>query len=263
MGMERRGRGWVVVAALALAAAAAAAFTLVPALVGGGASPADAPPTDDARPALRLADRAGLVTVGLAARTEGHRFVLLSPDIGAPSPVVRRVTMRVGNGPASELSVAECGDDCVEVRAAMPEGPVRLDVEVAFAGRVATATFRFPWPASPDRRAALERAVRRTATIGRVSIRELVTSDPARGFYRNPVRTVSGRTLADLYAVAGARDVRELPAAGEYTRLAYDLPMVPAWIELVVAPDGRIVRDRFVTRNRLWTQTSVVAREAP
>lgn len=39
--------------------------------------------------------------------------------------------------------------------------------------------------------------------------------------------------------------------------------MVPAWIELVVAPDGRIVRDRFVTRNRLWTQTSVVAPGIP
>lgn len=245
----------VVAAVFAVAAVAAAAFALAPALIRAGASSADSPSTDDARPALRLADRAGLVTVGLAARPDGHRIRLLYPEVDLPAPVVSRATMRDGDGSVTELALTGCGADCVEARTATEDGPVRLAVEVTFGGRTETAVFRFPWPASPDRRAMLERAVRRTAAIGEVSAVELVTSDPARGYYRNPERTVSGRTLADLYAVAGARDVRQLPAVDGRTRLAYELPMVPAWIEVDIAPGGHIVRDRFVTQNRLWTQT--------
>lgn len=254
MHQRTRRAGLIVAAALALALAIALALVLGPVLdADGPGGPAAAEPPDR-RPALRLAQRAGLVSVGIEVRADGLRAALYPPEIDLPAPRVTRLALSADGAPAQDLPAAGCGDGCVQSRAPVPTGSIVLDVEVEYAERTRAARFRFPWPLPPGAGPLLARAVSASAGVPRVRVVERVTSDPEEGVYVNPPRIVAGEDLADMYGVGGARDVRELPARPGLRRVAYALPEVPLWVEVWIAADGRIVRDRFVSETRLWTQ---------
>jgi len=86
-----------------------------------------------------------------------------------------------------------------------------------------------------------------------LTVHERSTSDPRLGFSPSPTLRLSGRELleAQVYGVAGARDVRELPAgAGSRMRIiAYALPTAHLWYVLWIGRDGLIRRQRVTTPN--------------
>lgn len=210
----------------------------------------------DERPALRLAQRAGLVTVGLEVRDDGYRVALHPPEIeGMAAPTVTRMAVSPGGGPATTIPVASCGEACLVAEHEVPAGSIALDIDIDYADQESTARFRFPWPLPPDAQTLLERVTRKTAALDGVWVRERVTSDPRSGVYANPPKLVKGDDLANTYAAAGAQDARVLPAGQGLRRIAYHVPTVTLWVEVWIAPDGRIVRGRFISRTRLWTQT--------
>ena len=208
------------------------------------------------RPALRLAQRAGLVTVGLEVRDDGYRITLHPPEIeDMPAPAVTEMRVSSSGSRAAIIPVASCGEACSTADQNVPAGAVVVDVDIDYAKQQYTARFRFSWPMPPNGQPLLERAARKTATLDKVWVHERVTSNPRFGVYANPPKLVAGDDLANTYAVAGAQEARVLPASKGLRRIAYYVPTVTLWVEVWVAPDGRIVRDRFVSRTRLWTQT--------
>jgi hypothetical protein len=239
---------------LVLAVAALLAAVLVVAVTA--AENADGSRDDrPAGPGLRLADRAGLVTVAMTARPDGLELSLIAPNIDAAAPEVTEVQLGPARGAAALRETEACGEGCVLAPGRLPEGPLASRVRVAYAGREDTATFRFPWPLPRDAGPPLQDAVKRTADVARWTVREQVTSDPRGGMFANPVRVTSGQMLAGTWAPIGAVDPRELPAPGGWRRIAYALPAAPMWIEVWIAPDGRIARDRIVGPKHLLTRT--------
>jgi len=239
---------------LVLAVAALLAAVLVVAVTAAG----DADGSGDDRPTgpgLRLADRAGLVTVAMTARPDGLEFTLIAPNIDAAAPEVTEVEVRAASETAALRDTEGCGEGCVLAPGRLGEGPVVARVRVAYAGRDDTATFRFPWPLPRDAGPLLQDAVGRTADVARWTVREQVTSDPRGGVFDNPVRISSGQMLAGTWAPIGATDSRELPAPTGWRRVAYALPAAPMWIEVWIGPDGRIARDRIVGPKHLLTRT--------
>jgi hypothetical protein len=221
--------------------------------------PGDASDTGDAPvptgPAIRLADRAGLITVGMAAGADGLQLTLMRPEIDAEPPAVREVAVGVADGPLTPIPVKRCGDDCLLASTTLPRGHVVARVRIDFAGRTDTARFRFPWPLPVEADDLLADAEERTERLSRVLVRERVTSDPRGGFFPNPTRVVSGSLLAGTFGVPGAQDPRELPARGPLRRVAYAVPAAPMWIELWIGRDGIVRRDRIVGPNHLLQRT--------
>lgn len=210
----------------------------------------------DSRPALRLAQRAGLVTVGLEARDDGYRITLNPPEIDdMPAPTVTGMRVSSNGRRAATLPVASCGEACSTADENVPAGSVALDVDIDYASQQDTARFRFSWPMPPNAQPLLERVARRTSALDKVWVRERVTSNPRSGLYANPPKLVTGDDLANTYAAAGAQDARVLLASNGLRRIVYYVPTVTLWVEVWVTPGGRIVRDRFMSRTRLWTQT--------
>lgn len=210
----------------------------------------------DRRPALRLAQRAGLVTVGLEVRDGGYRITLHPPEIkGMPAPTVAQVRVSLNGRRAVTIPVASCGAECSAADQNVPGGSVALEIDIDYANQQETASFRFRWPMPPDAQPLLERAARKMAALDKVWVRERVTSNPRVGQYANPPKLANGEDVANTYAVAGAHDARLLPAPKGLRRIAYYLPTVTVWVEVWVAPNGEIIRDRFVSRTRMWTQT--------
>jgi hypothetical protein len=235
---------------LAVAALLAAGLVALASRPGGAADAAAL-----TAPALRLADRAGLVTVAMAAHAEGLQLALMAPEMEADPPVVRDVAVGRAGGPLASHGTEGCGDGCTRVPATLPRGDAIVRVRVDFAGRTDTARFRFPWPLPADASALLGRADERTRALSRVLVRERVTSDPRGGFFPNPDRVVTGDLLAGTFGVVGAQDPRELPAPGPVRRIAYAIPAAPMWIELWIAPDGTVRRDRVVGPKHLLQRT--------
>jgi hypothetical protein len=115
----------------------------------------------DSRPALRLAQRAGLVTVGLEARDDGYRITLNPPEIDdMPAPTVTGMRVSSNGRRAATLPVASCGEACSTADENVPAGSVALDVDIDYANQQDTARFRFSWPMPPNAQPLLERAAR-------------------------------------------------------------------------------------------------------
>ncbi|MEW6581330.1 MAG: hypothetical protein AB1416_01035 [Actinomycetota bacterium] len=237
----------VMVAGIGLAAALAA----IPILAGGGGTAQVAPPRG---PALRLADRAGLVTVNLAARAtslEVRTFPSQGVEVGRGSVRVR--AGRDGDAPV-DIATADCGAGCHLARIRLRPGVWSVAVVVAPRGaKPAAAAFSVPWPLGPGRDRLLRRAVASMARLRAVTVHERVTSDPRRGYTPSPTVTLTGRELlgAETYALGGARDVREIPGGGALRRIAYAIPPAHISYQLWVGPDGLIRRERIVGPNHL------------
>jgi hypothetical protein len=229
----------------------AAILVVVVAAAGDAGSEEDPP----GGPGLRLADRAGLVTVAMTARPDGLEFALMAPNIDAAAPEVTGVEVHAAGDVAASRETEACGEGCVLAPGPLGEGPLTARVRVAYAGRDDTAVFRFPWPLPPDAGPLLKDAVGRTADVARWTVREQVTSDPRGGVFDNPVRVTGGPMLAGTWAPVGAVDPRELPAPAGWRRVAYALPAAPMWIEVWIGRDGRVARDRIVGPKHLLTRT--------
>lgn len=236
---------------MALAAAALLAIGLVAAitLAGGQSTGADDVPAPEG-PAVRIGGRAGLVTVGIAARARSLELTLIGPDIDGDEADLREIRLTTRSGGSSILHARSCGPACYLVPAVLERGVSYLRLSTAFAARPGVVSLRIPLPAL-DAGALLQEAVRTTGRVPRVTVQERLTSDTNRRFFTKPSVRVSGSELITTYAADFAKDVRELPSVGRLRRIAYALPGAGMWVELWIRPDGVIVRDRITGPNHL------------
>lgn len=236
---------------MALIGATALALGLVAAvtLADDGSTTAEAPTAPEG-PALRVAGRAGLVTVGVAARPRSLELRLIAPNSGDGEGELRAVRLTTPAGVSRVLETRSCGPGCHVAPAVLERGVSGLRVSTSFAGRPGAATLRIASP-TPTASALLREAVTATARLSRVTVHERLTSDTNGRFFTNPPARVSGAKLVATYGADAATDVRELPPVGELRRVAYALPAAEMWFELWIRADGIIVRDRVTGPNHL------------
>ena len=201
-------------------------------------------------PALRIAGRAGLMTVAVAARPTSLEMRLIAPDVDGAAAELRTVRLTDPSGVPRVLTARGCGDGCYLAPVVLATGTSALTVETAFAGRQGRIELSIPWPA---RRAdpLLREAVRRTGRLRSVTVRERLTSDTNGRFFTNPTIRLAGSELVSIYGARSAQDVRELPPRGRSRRIAFALPAASLWFELSIGSDGVIVRDRITGPNHL------------
>lgn len=226
---------------------------VVAVLLAGGATPEPTRRPPDG-PALRLAGRAGLVTVGLAARERSLEFTLIGPEVDGSAVEIREIALVSPGGASTRLELRPCGPRCHLAPVALERGVSTVRVAVAFAGRPAAISMRVPWPLPPDGTALLEEAVAATGRLHTVTVRDRISSDPTRGFFSNRPERVRGAELVGFYAPDFAVDARELPAADGMRRVAYALPSADLWFEVWIGDDGLIRRDRVTGPNHLLRQ---------
>lgn len=250
-----RGRSGFPLAAMAMALLVAAGLVVAVGLGRGGGS-AEEPLARPTGPAVRLAARAGLVTVGVALRQQSVEIETLAPDGISLDRRSLRLRMGPPGGQRDAMEASRCGEGCYLALARPRRGLNRIEVTVSPRGEEsASVVLDVPWPPGPSQIALVRRAVAAMGRLRAVRLREQVTSDPRRGFSRSPPATLSGPKLlaVEAYALEGARDVRLLPELGGrgFRVVAYAIPAADIWYQLWIGPDGLIHRERIVLANHL------------
>jgi len=253
-------RRLTVVEATTLAGVLVAAAVLVnaappraPSAARASTAPLGPPPV--AEPALRLADLAGQLLVGLTAGPGKLQFMVVPPSEQPPAKLMLSAAARRPDGRSLDLYPRPCGSGCFSLRFALNRG---VTVVIAKASsnqwRGGEVRFAIPWPLAPARPQLLRRVAATMRALRSLTLTEAVSSGP--GSSTPPTAyTVSGRQFmqTELFGGGGV-DVRPLAQRGGLTELTFALPGSNVWYriwidrahrlrrELIIDPGHRIVR---------------------
>lgn len=238
----------VEVGALILVLAAAALLTNLAPPRSSAAVAQAVGPALGSRPAVRLAELAGQLVVGLAASERELEFRIVAPGSAPPDDARLSVDAERPDGSEADLYPRSCGNGCFTIRFRLPEGTTRITAHVKAAGwEGGEARFAVPAPLPPDRSGDLGRVIRAIRAVPLLTLVERVSSGPSS--VAAPAQyTLSGKAfLATEPFAGGAVDVRLLGRGGGLRQLSFALPASNVWYRLWIDTRDRIRRELILS----------------
>ncbi len=250
---------------LTLAEATTLAGVLVVAALLVNAAPPRAPiaasaastalgPPPVAGPAVRLADLAGQLVVGVTAGARELQFIVLPPGEQSPGKLKLSAEARRADGTSADLSPRSCGGGCFSSRFAL-KGTTLVAAKVSSsAWKGGEVRFAIPWPLAPERPALPRRVAATMRALPSLTLTEQVTSGP--GSSTPPAAySLSGRQFMQTEVFGGgAVDVNSLGTRNGLTEFVFAVPGSNIWYriwvdrryrlrrELILDPGHRILR---------------------
>lgn len=217
-----------------------------------------------AGPAVRLADLAGQLVVGLAATERELQFTIIKPGGEPAAGATLEAEAERPGAAGADLFPRPCGPGCFTIRFRLRSGRTTLLTRVSALGWTGgTARFNVPWPLPRSQPALLRRVARTMAAVPVIDLLEKVSSGP--GSVSRPFRfRLSGRALmaSELYR-SGAVDVRSLSRTGAPTELAFALPASTIWYRMTIDASNRVRRETIVSPGHLIHRTFSYPAVAP
>lgn len=260
-----RGERVALVGVLAITAVLASMPTPQP-VTASDAALAYPPPVRGAT--LRLGALAGQVNVGIVAAPRHLEVHLQVPEADPQADQAYRVQdVQVrGEGGRAPLSLRSCGQGCFFGTPRWRDGHNVVKLAVRAPGwRGGRVAFAFDWPIR-ERPQLLERVRTTMAEQPRVRVVELVTSDTSRPTPPAMKFASSGKQLLSNQPYKSGRvsTVADLGRRGRGTWLAFALPAQEVYVRMLVAPDGRVLRERITSpRHLILHRFSYPDRRAP
>jgi copper transport protein len=208
--------------------------------------------------------RAGLIGVHAQASTGQLVVRLTTPDSASGlvnAPAGTQLTGRLADpgGSARTLAFRRCGDGCFIAPATWRTGTSHLSLRTgtqAWTG--GTTALDVPWPARPGA-ALLSKAVDAMRNIDSFTLYERTTSDTDQG-PGNPMHiALTGQKFlqSEPYTEGRAGQAALGGKTTDGTVLLLGFPAENIEAALVVAPDGRILRETLTAPNHLVTRTFI------
>jgi copper transport protein len=202
-------------------------------------------------PAVRLADLAGQLVVGMAASERELQFTIIAPGQAGAAVAKLRAEAEPAQGKSVDLYPRPCGEGCFVIRYRLT-GETTITAAASVPGWTGgKVQFTVPWPLKPPADAALRRVARTMKGVPRLLLTESVTSGPGSG--GRPVGyTLRGKAFmaTELYG-GGAVDVREISRGDGLTQLAFALPGSNIWYRIWFDARDRLRREMIISPGHL------------
>ena len=234
--------------ALVLVLAAAALLSNLSPPRSRAASAAAIGPPPISGPAVRLAELAGQLVVGLAAGERELEFRIVAPGSAPVKDGRLSVDAERPDGSGVDLYPRPCGNGCFTIRFTLPAGTTRIAATAKADGwEGGEAHFAVPAPLPPERAGDLERVVRAMRAVPKLSLVERVSSGPSSAAAPASYTLTGKEFLATEVFKGGAVDVRLLDRRAGLRELSFALPASSVWYRLWVDQRDRIRRELILT----------------
>lgn len=205
---------------------------------------------------IRLGTLAGQVNVGLSA-AESHLEVHLQiPEQDPENDPVYALQGALSNartGGEKPLDFVSCGNGCFYAEPSWTRGSNEVSLSVEAEGwNGGRAEFDIAWPMTV-RQELLTKALKKLERTEQVVLREAVTSDTTGPFFGGEPDPMSGRRFlrAQPYKSGNVGSVIQLGRARGGTWIGLGLPSQQIYVRMLVASDGRIMREEITTPRHL------------
>jgi putative copper export protein len=225
-------------------------------------------PPPVAGPAVRLADLAGQLLVGVTAGAREQQFVVISPGRQSAGKLKLTADAR-RDGTSADLQPRPCGSGCFSIRFPLKRGITVVKARVSSSTLKGGAVrFAVPWPLAAERPGLVRRVGATMRALPSLTLTERVTSGPGS---RTPPATYSltGRQFMQTEVFGGgAVDVRSLGVRNGLTEFAFAVPGSNIWYriwvdrryrlrrELILDPGHRIFRTFRYGRSASGTRSA-------
>lgn len=207
-------------------------------------------------PAVRLADMAGQLVVGLAASDRELQFTIAPPsDQPKESVKLTADTVEPGGRPL-DLFPRPCGPECFTIRYALKPGRNVITAHVeSSVWRGGDARFVIPSPLSPEQPALLRRVAAAMRSLRTLRVTEAVTSGPGSGTPTAGYQLTGRQFMQTEEFGGGGVDVRVLGREGGLTELAFALPGSQIWYRMWIDRRYRLRREQILDPGHLIRRT--------
>ena len=215
-------------------------------------------------PALRLADLAGQLGVGIAATNSTLQFVIVPPS-DQPKESVRMTAEAIEpSGRSIDLFPRPCDPACFTIRYQLKPGLTKIRAQVGstvWQGGEANFTVQSPLPV--EKPLLLERVTNTMNRLRTVQLVERVTSGP--GSKTTPIPyTLTGKAFIQTEVFGnGAVDVRPIARSGGLTELAFAFPSSNIWYRIWIDQGFRLRRELILSPGHLIQRTFNYSRGRP
>lgn len=208
---------------------------------------------------LRMGELAGAINVGLVVAYDHLEVHAQAPESDPRAEQPYQLTaFRIADRKRRQLELDSCGQGCFFGTPSWREGTNVVDVRVDTPGwNGGQVRFEIPWPVR-ERPELLRRALDRMAAAPWIIVDEVVTSDTSRPDPPAGRQRLRGKELLELepYKSGSVGTVAELDQQGRNTWIGFGLQSQEVYVRLLVAPDGRVIREtisspRHLIRHRL------------
>ena len=211
------------------------------------ASSAALGPPPVAGPALRLAELAGQLVVGVTAGQKELQFTVLPPGTQPAGKLKLTADARRPDGSSADLYPRPCGSGCFSIRFALKPGTTQLKAKVSSSQwKGGVARFAIPWPLAPERPALVRRVAATMRALPSLTLTEQVSS--GFGSKTAPAAySLSGRQFMQSEVFGGgAVDVRSLGRRNGLSELAFAFPGSNIWYRIWVDRRYRLRRELII-----------------
>jgi len=201
-------------------------------------------PPPVAGPAVRLAELAGQLVVGLTAGARELQFTVLPPGNQATERLKLTADARRPDGSSADLYPRPCGSGCFSIRFALKPGTTQLKAKVSSSKwKGGEVRFAIPWPLPREQPALVRRVAAVMKAVPSLTLEESVTSGFGRGGKPSRFR-LSGLAFmkTELFG-GGAVDVRSLGRRNRVSEFAFALPGSNTWYRIWVDRRYRLRRE--------------------
>jgi hypothetical protein len=207
-------------------------------------------------PAVRLADLAGQLVVGLGATGRELQFTIAPPSDQPKESVKLTADAGEPGGRALDLFPRPCGQECFTIRYALKPGRNVITAHVGSSvWQGGDARFVIRWPLRPEQPALLRRVAAAMRVLHTLQVTEAVTSGPGS---RAPSGTyqLSGRRFMQTEEFAGGGvDVRVLGRERGLTEFSFALPDSEIWYRMWIDRRYRLRREQILDPGHLIRRT--------
>lgn len=204
---------------------------------------------------IRLGALAGQVNVGLATAQRHLEAQLEVPEFDPDVEQSYRLDGTVTNprGVTRKVDFQSCGNGCFYATPTWKRGTSTVSLSASAPGwHGGRAVLEVPWPVR-DRSDLLDRVIKTMAQEPTVVVDEWVSSDTSRPVASMPPEPMTGKELlrAEPYKSGKVGTVFELERTGEGTWIGFGLRSEQIYVRLLVAPNGRLLREEIVSPRHL------------
>lgn len=199
-------------------------------------------------PAVRLAERAGELSVYLAAASDALRLEVRGPG---DDPINAELDLAgiEPDGETLNLYPRTCGPDCFTMEFDWGAGVTHLSATLSSdKWKAGTVDFAAPWPPRPAKQRLLDRVIRTMRRQGKFILKEAVTSTGGDPPFRALPVTGTYFASQELYGAGGSVDIGYLPAGKGLTSVSLYLPGSDTWVRLWIDDRHWLQRELIINR---------------
>jgi copper transport protein len=205
-------------------------------------------PPPVAGPAVRLAELAGQLVVGVTAGARELQFTVLPPGSQPTGKLKLTADARHPDGSSADLYPRPCGRGCFSIRFALKPGTTQLKAKVSSSQwKGGEVHFAIPWPLPPERPALPGRVGATMRAIPSLTLIEQVTSGFGSKGTAPSAYSLSGRQFMQSEVFGGgAVDVRPLGTRNGLSEFAFAIPGSNIWYRIWIDRRQRLRRELIV-----------------